>query len=152
MKSNNSIFAAAAFLMWLVIWPDPGYAQETKPPAHPAPHIEWRLSVDSLAAERAERAASTVIRPEWTKADVLLGIRRPAPSERIRLTKDGSARFPVVNYAIRIAAEQACVQRVPNTQTARCNIATVNGIPVTRYPGINDGRPLVHPKPFVARP
>lgn len=150
MKTIYSFLAAITILM--VLAPMTVHAQEPEPIAIPSVLPDWRLSVDSLAAERAESVPSVVVRNDWTRADALLGSHRGVSTETVRLTKTGRARFPVANYALRVVAAQACVQRVPNTETARCFPRKLNGTPVTRYPGLNTDEPLVPPDRFVQRP
>jgi len=150
MKTIYSFLVALGILMLFA--PTVVHAQKTEPVATPPLPPSGRLSIDSLAAERAVGVPSVVVRRTWTKADVLLGSRRGVPTETIRLTQNDRARFPVANYALRMVASQACVQRVPNTETARCFPKRLNGTPVTRYPGIITDEPLQHPDPFVQRP
>jgi len=155
MKTIHLFLLAIGIMMVLV--PTAVHAQETDARATdlaitPPTVLNGRLSVDSLASEQAVGVPSVVVRRNWTKADALLGSRRGHPTETVRLTKDEKARFPIANYALRAVAAQACVQRVPNGQTARCFSSTVNGTPVTRYPGIITDEPLQHPDPFVQRP
>lgn len=155
MKTIHSFLLAIGILM--VLAPTTVHAQETDaqatdPTITPPTVLNGRLSVDSLAAERSVGVPSVVVRRNWTKADALLGSRRGDPTEIVRLAKNERARFPIANYALRAVAAQACVQRVPNGQTARCFPSAVNGTPVTRYPGINTDEPLQHPDPFIQRP
>lgn len=84
--------------------------------------------------------SSIVIRSNGSTANTLPWPQPVGLFKRVDLPSTTRARFPVLNYTLKVLVENACVQRVPNTETNQCHQSVINGTPVTRYPGINEGR------------
>jgi hypothetical protein len=112
--------------------PSPGVVGSSVPQS-PADSVSSALTTPGAAA-------SVVIRPGWaavtsTAVDSSLSIQSDALEVLpLRLSVGERARFPVLNYAVKVLAENVCLRSARFATPSRCHTPSLNGPPVPAYP------------------
>lgn len=81
-----------------------------------------------------ESHSSVVIRPGWSAMSAKSAEQDGDELQRIPFTLGERARFPVLNYAVKVLAENVCLRSAPFATPERCNPPAINGTPVSSYP------------------
>ena len=99
-----------------------------------APLSQSVTEPDSASTDEAnvtESPTSVVTRLGWSSMSAKPAEQGGDELQRIPFSLGERARFPMLNYAVKVLAENVCLRSAPFATPERCNPPAINGTPVS---------------------